>query len=156
MARVQVGDPAPQFDVTSHEGDRLTLSSFRGKKPLVIFFYPRNNTPVCTKEACSFRDGFEDFVDAGVVVIGVSGDSNDSHREFAKSQRLPFPLVSDEKGTLRKAFGVRKTLGFMPGRVTYVIDCAGIVRHIFSAQFAAKKHMQEALAIVRGLEVNTG
>ena len=109
------------------------MAEFRGNKTVVLFFYPKNGTAVCTKEACSFRDAYEDFFQAGAVVIGVSSDSLESHQAFASGHRLPFLLVADTDGRLRKAFGVRKTLGFLPGRVTYVIDKAGVVRHIFSA-----------------------
>jgi peroxiredoxin Q/BCP len=127
------------------------LAEFRGNKTVVLFFYPKNGTAVCTKEACSFRDAYEDFVQAGAVVIGVSSDSLESHQAFTISHRLPFLQVADTDGRLRKAFGVRKTLGFLPGRVTYVIDKEGVVRHIFSAQFSADRHVVEALAVVRQL-----
>jgi peroxiredoxin Q/BCP len=151
MASVQVGDHAPGFTLTSQSGQRVSLAEFRGSKAVVLFFYPQDGTPVCTKEACSFRDAYEDFVQAGAVVIGVSADSAESHRAFAGSHRLPFTLLSDVDGALRKAFGVPKTLGIMPGRVTYVIDKEGIVRHVFSSQFAADRHVAEALAVVRQL-----
>jgi len=151
MSTVHVGDPAPDVVAYSHEGRRVALSDFRGTKSVVLFFYPKNGTAICTKEACSFRDAYEDFVQAEAVVIGVSSDSPESHQAFAGSHRLPFTLLSDPDGALRKAFGVSKTLGLLPGRVTFVIDKAGIVRHIFSAQFAAERHVAEALAIVRQL-----
>jgi len=152
MASVQVGDHAPGFTLTSQSGQRVSLAEFRGgKSAVVLFFYPKDGTPVCTKEACSFRDAYEDFVQAGAVVIGVSADSWENHRAFASGHRLPFILLSDADGALRKAFGVPKTLGIMPGRVTYVIDKEGIVRHVFNSQFAADRHVAEALAVVRQL-----
>jgi peroxiredoxin Q/BCP len=129
----------------------VALSEFLGSKAVVLFFYPKDGTVVCTKEACSFRDAYEDFVQAGAVVIGVSSDSTENHRAFASGHRLPFILLADADGYLRKAFGVPKTLGIMPGRVTYVIDKEGIVRHVFSSQFAADRHVAEALAVVRRL-----
>jgi thioredoxin-dependent peroxiredoxin len=113
--------------------------------------YPRDGTPVCTKEACGFRDHYEAFTQAGAVVIGVSGDSLDRHRAFADRQRLPFLLVSDQDGSLRRAFGVPKTLVVLPGRVTYVIDRKGVVRHVVNAQFPAGRHVAEALEVVRKL-----
>jgi peroxiredoxin Q/BCP len=115
----------------------------------VLYFYPADNTAGCTAEACSFRDSYEDFTDAGAVVIGVSGDSLESHDKFATKHRLPFTLVSDRDGALRKAFGVKKSLGFIDGRVTYVIDPEGIVRKVFSSQVLATKHVGEALAAIR-------
>jgi peroxiredoxin Q/BCP len=152
MAGIQVGDHAPDVAFATHTGEQASLADYRGRQAVVLFFYPRDGTPVCTKEACSFRDAYEDFVALGAAVIGVSADSADRHQAFASSQRLPFPLVSDKDGTLRRAFGVPKTMGLLPGRVTYVIDKQGIVRHVFSSQFAADRHVEEALEIVRGLE----
>ena len=123
----------------------------RGRKAVVLYFYPKDGTPVCTKEACSYRDAYESFAEAGAVVIGVSADSTDRHRAFVREQGLSFLLATDEDGTLRKAFGVPKSLGLLPGRVTYVIDREGIVRHVFSSQFAADRHVSEALDVVRKL-----
>lgn len=151
MSSLNVGDPAPNFSVTAHDGQTISLADFRGKQAVVVFFYPRDNTTVCTKEACAFRDSYQDFVAAGAAVIGISSDSTESHQEFAATQRLPYLLVSDTDGVLRKAFGVPKTLGLLPGRVTYVIDREGIVRHIFNSQLQAQKHVDEALAIVKQL-----
>ena len=151
MKTIQVGDPAPDFTVDVHTGAQVSLSQFRGKKAVVLYFYPKDGTRVCTKEACSFRDAHESLAEAGAVVIGVSADSTDRHRAFARAQGLPFPLATDEDGTVREAFGVPKSLGLLPGRVTYVIDKEGIVRHIFNSQFAADRHVSEALEVVRGL-----
>jgi len=151
MKAIQVGDAAPDFTIDVHTGAQVSLSQFRGEKVLVLYFYPKDGTPVCTKQACSFRDAHESFAEAGAVVIGVSADSTDRHRAFAKEQGLPFLLATDEDGTLRSAFGVPKSLGLLPGRVTYVIDKEGIVRHVFSSQFAADRHVSEALEVVREL-----
>lgn len=151
MKPIQVGDTAPDFTLTSQSGEPVSLAGFRGSKAVVLFFYPKDGTAVCTKEACSFRDAYEDFVQAGAVVIGVSSDSAESHQAFASGHRLPFVLLADTDGAVRQAFGVPKTLGIMPGRVTYVIDKEGIVRHVFSSQFAADRHVAEALAVVREL-----
>jgi peroxiredoxin Q/BCP len=130
----------------------VRLADYRGKQVVVLYFYPRDGTPVCTKEACGFRDAYEEFVRAGAVVIGVSGDSQDRHRAFADRQRLPFLLISDRNGSLRKTYRVPKPLGLLPGRVTYVIDKAGIVRHVFTALFSAEQHVAEALKIAQELE----
>ena len=151
MASIQVGDCAPDFTAQSQTGQPISLADYRGKSAVVLFFYPKDGTAVCTKEACSFRDSYEEFVQAGAVVVGVSSDSEESHQAFASGHRLPFVLLSDSEGSLRKAFGVPKTLGIMPGRVTYVIDKQGIVRHMFNSQFAADRHVAEALDVVRQL-----
>ena len=151
MSRIDLGDPAPELTLTTQSGEQISLAQYRGKNAVVLFFYPKDGTPVCTKEACAFRDAYEDFVEAGAVVIGVSGDSADRHEAFAANHRLPFVLVSDTDGLARRAFGVPKSMGLLPGRVTYVIDKDGIVRHIFSSQFAADRHVQEALDWIRKL-----
>jgi peroxiredoxin Q/BCP len=152
MARISVGDPVPDLSMSTHTGEQVSLASYRGKHPVVVFFYPKDGTAVCTKEACSFRDAYEDFTEAGAVVIGVSSDSAARHQRFAMQHGLPFLLVSDEKGAARRAFGVPKTMGIFPGRVTYVVDRGGIVRHVFSSQFAADHHVEEALEVVRKLK----
>lgn len=151
MASIGVGDTAPDFTKTTQNGEALTLSQFRGDKAVVLYFYPKDETPGCTAEACTFRDNFEDFVDAGAVVIGVSQDSDESHKRFAEHHRLPFLLVSDQDKSLQKAYGVPKTMGLLPGRVTYVIDRNGVVQHVFSSQLNAKKHVREALDVVKRL-----
>lgn len=148
---VRVGDEAPTFDALTQTGAPFSLADYRGKQAVVLFFYPKNNTAICTAEACAFRDAYEDFVAAGAVVVGVSGDSQHSHQEFAQQQRLPFILLADPGNTLRLLYGVPKTLFVFPGRVTYVIDRQGIVRHIFNAALASKKHVDEALRMVREL-----
>ena len=152
MTRVDVGDSAPDLSMSTHTGERLSLADYRGEHPIVLFFYPKDGTAVCTKEACSFRDAYEDFTEAGAVVIGVSSDSASRHQRFAEKHGLPFLLVSDQDGNARRAFGVPKAMGVFPGRVTYVIDREGIVRHIFKSQFAADRHVQEALDVVRKLK----
>lgn len=145
MATLNIGDRAPDFCANTSDGRRIGLADYLGKRDLVVFFYPKDGTPICTQEACAFRDSYERFVEAGAEVIGVSGDTAESHREFAQRHRLSFPLISDADGSLRASFGVPKTLGLFPGRVTYVIDKAGIVRLIFSAQLASDSHVRQAL-----------
>ena len=147
---LRIGQQAPEFEKKTQKGESISLAKLRGDKAVVLYFYPKDETPGCTAEACSFRDSHEDFVDAGAVVIGVSGDSIEKHVKFAEKHQLPFTLLSDGDGTARKVYGVKKTMGLLPGRVTYVIDPDGIVRKIFSSQFAAKKHQAEALATIRG------
>ena len=152
MDTIQVGDQAPDITGIDQHGNEVGLRDFRDRQAVVLFFYPADNSPICTKEACTFRDAYEAFADEGAVVIGVSGDSVESHQGFAESHRLPFILLADVDGSIRQAFGVPKSLVLLPGRVTYVIDRQGVVRHVFSAQFSAGRHVAEALEMVRKLE----
>jgi peroxiredoxin Q/BCP len=149
MTRIQVGDRAPDFSATTQDGQRVCLNDSLGKRALILFFYPKDGTPLCTKEACAFRDSYDKFLAAGAEVLGVSSDSDQSHRHFRDQHHLPFPLICDTDGSVRTAFGVAKSLGLIPGRVTYVIDESGIVRLIFRAQFASDRHVERALAAVR-------
>ncbi len=148
---VKVGDRAPDFTLPSLTGEPVSLASFLGKKDIVLFFYPKDNTPGCTAEACSFRDSYEVFREAGAEVIGISSDSEKSHQQFAAQHHLPFILLSDLGGVVRKHYSVPATFGLLPGRVTYIIDKQGIVRHIFSSQFAPQKHVVEALKVLETL-----
>jgi peroxiredoxin Q/BCP len=148
MAKLEVGDAAPAFSATTYDGKSVSLSDYLGKHGVVIFFYPKDGTSICTKEACAFRDSYEKFTEAGVEVIGVSSDTDETHRAFAGQNKLTFPLISDSDGSLRKAFAVPNTFGLIPGRVTYVIDKAGIVRLFFSAQLASDEHVRQALMAV--------
>jgi peroxiredoxin Q/BCP len=148
---VKVGDSAPDFDLADASGRRVRLSDFRGKKNVVLYFYPKDDTPGCTKEACAFRDSYEAFQDAGAEVIGVSSDSEASHQKFSEKFRLPFTLVADPGGSVRKRYGVPATLGFLPGRVTFVIDQGGVVRNVFNSQLQATRHVDESLGVLKGL-----
>lgn len=150
--KAQVGELAPDFTLPDQEGKEVRLSDLLGKKTIVLYFYPKDDTPGCTTEACSFRDSYEVFKDAGAEVIGVSSDTVDSHQRFATKHRLPYILLSDVGGTLRKQYGVPATFGLLPGRVTYIIDKQGIVRHIFSSQFTPQKHITEALNMLQSME----
>ena len=147
--KVQVGDRAPAFSLPTQTGATVSLENFLGKSMVVLYFYPKDNTAGCTAEACSFRDSYEVFKEAGAEVIGVSSDSEESHRQFASKHHLPFLLLSDIDGTVRKLYGVPTVMGMLPGRVTYVIDKEGIVRHIFSDMINAQKHITEALRVVQ-------
>jgi peroxiredoxin Q/BCP len=147
---IDVGDLAPDFSATDQDGVEITLANFRGTN-VVLYFYPRDGTPGCTAQACSFRDSYEAFTDAGAEVIGVSADTLERHREFAAEHNLPFHLLSDADGTLRRLYGVPKTLGLFAGRVTYVIDTGGVVRHVFSSQLKTGKHIEEALATLQAI-----
>ncbi len=148
MADIAAGRPAPDFTLPDQDGAPVSLHDLRGRW-VVVYFYPADDTPGCTAESCSFRDSHEDFVDAGAVVVGISSDSVDSHRRFAAKHQLPFTLLADEGGAVRSAWGVGKTLGILPGRVTYVIDPEGTVRKVFASQFRPKRHIDEALDTIR-------
>lgn len=145
-----VGDSAPDFALTDQDGQRVKLSDFRGR-PVVLFFYPKDDSPGCTAQACSFRDQHQVFAEAGAVVIGISGDATSSHRRFAEKHHLPYRLLTDADGSVQRAYGVHKTLGLLPGRVTFVIDGDGVIRHRFASQLLVHKHVEEALAAVRAL-----
>jgi len=140
---------APDFTLPSQSGETVSLGDFLGKRPVVLFFYPKDNTLGCTKEVCSFRDSFEELGKLNAEVIGISSDSIDSHRGFAEKHELPFILLSDEGGKVRRSYGVPKSFGLFPGRVTYVIDEQGVVRHIFSSQLGVERHVQEAINALR-------
>jgi thioredoxin-dependent peroxiredoxin len=143
--KVEVGSVAPNFTLPSQSGEMVSLEDFLGHKPVVLFFYPKDDSPGCTKQVCAFRDDYEEFRKLDTEVIGISSDSVESHRSFAAKHRLPYTLVSDEGGKVRKLYGVPNTLGLFPGRVTYVIDREGIVRHIFSSQAGIDRHVGDAL-----------
>jgi thioredoxin-dependent peroxiredoxin len=142
---VGVGSKAPDFTLPSQSGEMVSLKDFLGEKPVILYFYPKDDTPGCTKEACAFRDEHEEFGKLDAEVIGVSSDSVESHRRFAEKHNLTFTLLSDEGGKVRRMYGVPNTFGIFPGRVTHVIDEAGVVRHVFSSQIGAVKHVEGAL-----------
>lgn len=146
--QLRVGDPAPRFVATTADHSTIRLADYLGQQGVVLFFYPRNGTPVCTQQACAFRDSYAQFVDAGFEVLGVSSGSPESHRGFAERHRLPFPLISDPAGELRALYGVPNLLGLVPRRTTYVIGPEGEIRMIFSALFASHEHVRRALAAI--------
>jgi peroxiredoxin Q/BCP len=148
---IAVGDRAPEFALPNADGRSVSLADFRGKKTVVLFFYPKDETPGCTREACEFRDSFDRFGDAGAEVIGVSDDDAESHKKFASHHRLPMTLLSDAGGEVRKQFGVKAFLGLVPDRVTFVIDRDGVVKHVFASRLRFGKHVDEALGVVKAL-----
>jgi peroxiredoxin Q/BCP len=150
--KVNVGDKAPDFTLPSQMGDNVTLSEYFGKKNIVLYFYPKDESLGCTREACSFRDSYDVFTSLGAEVLGVSSQSVESHKSFATHHGLPFILLSDEKNEVRKLYGVPATMGIIPGRVTFIIDKKGVVRHVFSSQYQPEKHIEEALKILKELE----
>jgi peroxiredoxin Q/BCP len=148
---IQAGDPAPDFALPDPTGRTVRLSDYRGRQAVVLYFYPKDDTPGCTKEACGFRDQYEEFKAAGAEVIGVSSDDEASHEKFTSGYRLPFVLLSDKGGVVRKQYGVPATLGLLPGRATFVIDRQGVVRHTFNSQLQATRHVREALDALRAI-----
>lgn len=153
MNKIKIGSTIPAFSLPDQNGNLFDLNSLIGKKNLVIYFYPKDDSPGCTKEACSFRDQFEVFKESDAVIIGISGQSVKSHKEFAEKHRLSFTLLSDEGDKIRKQFGVpTNLLGLLPGRVTYIADKTGKVIYVFNSQTKATKHVDEALRILKELQ----
>ncbi len=150
MADLQPGSPVPDVTLLGPDGP-VKLKDLVGERALVFYFYPKDETPGCTAEACSFRDQYQDFLDAGADVVGVSRDSAESHEKFERHHRLPFRLFTDPGGAAAAAFGVKKTFGLFAGRSTFVIDKAGVIRMRFDSQLQARKHVGEALEMVKTL-----
>lgn len=148
---IAVGQSAPDFALPDKNGAVVRLSDFRGKKNVVLYFYPKDDTYNCIVESSEFRDQYEDFKDVGAEVIGISSDTPNSHIKFAEKYKLPFLLLSDDKNEVRELYGVPSTVGLIPGRVTFVIDKLGQVRHLFNSQFHPKSHVSQSLAILRDL-----
>jgi peroxiredoxin Q/BCP len=157
MVKLKIGDKAPDFSLQSNIGEKVLLSQFLGKKNVVIFFYPMDESPVCSKEAEAFKDKYEEFKELDAAVIGISSQSVKSHKAFANHHGLPFMLLSDTDNTVRKLYGVSTTLGIVPGRVTYVIDKKGAIKHVFSSQLQPTRHAKEAIRALKAAtsEANT-
>ncbi|MBW6536579.1 MAG: peroxiredoxin [Mariniphaga sp.] len=150
MNAIKEGDAIPDFKLKNQLGKLVNISDYIGKKNLVLFFYPKDDTPGCTREACSFRDHYEAFLEAGAEVFGISGQSVESHKNFAQKHNLKYNLLSDEGNKIRKLFGVPTNLfGLLPGRVTYVVDKTGKVKYIFNSQIQVEKHVEAALKVLK-------
>jgi peroxiredoxin Q/BCP len=148
MEKIQIGDTIPAFSLKDQYGNDFDISSLLGRKKLVIFFYPQDGSLNCTKEACYFRDLSDIFEEADAVLIGISEQSVESHKEFAENNKLTYTLLSDSKNIVRKLFGVpNKLFGLITGRVTYVVDRTGKVVYIFDSQLETQRHADEALKI---------
>lgn len=149
MAALHIDDTIPTFTLHNQDDQPVTISPNVGQ-PMVIYFYPKDDSPGCTAESCSFRDHYADFQDAGALVYGISGDSTASHRAFKDKHRLPFDLLSDPGNAIRKQLGIKPNLlGLLPGRVTFVVDASGRVVHKFTSQLQVTQHVREALDILR-------
>ena len=148
---LQVGQSAHDFTLTTTSGETFRLADQRGRH-LVLYFYPKDDTPGCTTQACSFRDQYEDFQELGAEVVGVSSDSEQSHQKFAAKHRLPFALLADPDGQVRQRYEVpRALLGLLPGRVTFVIDKHGVIQYIFNSLSGATDHVSKAKEVLTGL-----
>jgi len=153
MDKIVVGSTVPSFSLNDQFGKNFDINSVKGKKNLVIYFYPKDDSPGCTKEACSFRDQFEVFNQYDALIIGISAQSVKSHLDFANKYKLNYTLLSDEGNNVRKLFNVpTDLLGLLPGRVTYIVDKAGKVVFIFNSQIQAEKHIEEAIRILKELK----
>jgi peroxiredoxin Q/BCP len=151
IKKVEVGDAAPDFTLPDQWGGLVSLKGFRGRVNVVLYFYLRDGTPGCSAEAAAFRDNYRIFRDLGTEVIGISSDSVESHCDFSTSRNIPFKLLSDANGKVRRLYGVKPTLRLIPGRVTYVIDRQGIVRCVISSQLQPQRHSDKALQAVNTL-----
>lgn len=145
---IRAGDTAPDFTLLDQQGRPVRLSALTEKKNVALYFYPKDATPGCTIEARSFRDAHQAFAAADTEVVGVSSDSVKSHERFAANERLPFLLLSDRDGAVRKLYGVERSFGILPGRVTFVIARGGLVQHVYSSQLQPARHSREALQAV--------
>jgi peroxiredoxin Q/BCP len=152
LSEVKVGEKAPDFSLPAQEGKEVRLSELLGDRSVVLYFYPKDKSQGCTRQACAFRDAYEVFKDLGAEVVGVSGDGVESHQEFSSELELPFILLSDRGDEVRKLYGVGSTLGILPGRVTFIIDRAGTIRHVFSSQARPTKHIDVALEVLRKIQ----
>lgn len=150
--KVKVGKPAPSFTLLDQGGQLVNLKDYLGKSTIVLYFYPKDNSPGCTTQACTFHDQYEVFKEHGAVVIGISSDSVESHKDFAAKYYLPFTILSDQRGTIRELYNIKQSLGLIPGRVTFIIDKKGIIRYIFSSQLHVKEHVDKSLKILLEIE----
>lgn len=142
---MKLGEKIPDFTLVDQDLNNLSSVDLIGA-PCVIYFYPKDDTPGCTKQACTFRDQYSAFDDLGATVVGVSKDSPEQHRAFQEKYHLPYRLLSDSAGKLRKKFGVESSLmGLLPGRETFVFDAKGELIHKFNSQMKTEQHIQEAL-----------
>ena len=149
LKTLAAGDKVPEFTLLDQDEKTFVLSEHLGSKNMVIYFYPKDDTPGCTKEACAFRDQFEIFTDLNAMVIGISGDSPKSHQNFIKKYQLPFTLLSDTADVVRKLFGVKGNfMGLIPGRVSFIIDKEGVIQFVFESQMQAEQHVEEARRVL--------
>jgi len=149
---IQIGDNCPAFSLPDSQGKQIDVNDYLGQKILVLFFYPKDDTPGCTKEACAFRDAYADFMELGCEVFGISSDASQSHQAFQQKHQLPYPLLSDAQKKVRQLFGVPASLfGLLPGRVTYIVGLDGKIAGIFNSQTNPVGHINETLKVAKNL-----
>ncbi|HCQ12153.1 peroxiredoxin [Flavobacterium sp.] len=145
---LKVGDKLPNFKAKDTNGNLFDSQDYIGKQPLVIYFYPKDETKVCTAQACSFRDNYEEFKDLGAEIIGISADSVQSHVKFKSKFNLPFILLTDNDKKLRKLFGVENDFLIIPGRQTFVVDKNGLIIMVFNSM-SGTIHIEKALKVLK-------
>ena len=151
------GDRAPDFTGTLADGKPMSLKDFRGRRHVILYFFPKDFTPGCTKEACTFRDRRAEVAALDAEVVGVSLDPPDKHAKFAETYQLPYPLVSDRDATIASAYGVARLGGWLPTkRVTFVIDKDGVVQHVIQSEFGITRHIDEAIEALQKLQGQSG
>jgi peroxiredoxin Q/BCP len=148
---IRVGDRAPDFTLHAQDGRTVSLHDYSGSKNVIVYFYPKDFTMGCTAETKTFSDNYDQVLAMGAEVIGISSDSEKSHENFAEACGAKFPLLADEGGKVRDAYGAKAPMGAFPGRVTFVVDKQGIVRHVFSSQLRPRRHVSEAMEALKGI-----
>ena len=150
---LKIGDQVPDFSLPNEKGEMVHLKELIGQKPLIIYFYPKDDTPGCTREACSFRDHYEQFEGNNALIFGISSDKEESHLKFKSKHRIPYQLLSDRNSLVAKKFGVKKHFGILPGRVTFVINESGKICHVINSQFTPDRHVKESLKVLNQLNI---
>jgi thioredoxin-dependent peroxiredoxin len=148
---LNIGEKAPDFTLQTATGESFSLSQALQKNNVVLYFYPKDDTRGCTAQACSFRDQYDIFRENNAEVVGISSDDVETHQQFSAKHQLPFTLLSDPKGEVRKLYRVPRTLGIVPGRVTYLIDKQGIIRYSFNSQLKPLEHVAGTLEVLKSL-----
>lgn len=145
---IQIGEKFPEFSLPDQGGEERNIYDLMGTKGIVIFFYPKDESPGCTRQACMFRDSFEEFTRIGIGLVGISSDSVKSHKDFAENHKLPFTILSDKGGKIRKNIKIpANLLGLLPGRVTILLDNRGVIRHIINSQIKIETHIEESINV---------
>lgn len=154
--KLKINDNAPDFTAKDPEGNPIHFKELLGETPIVLYFYPKDFSQGCTKQAQAFRDNYEALKEQGAKVVGISPDSPESHKKFQEKHNLPFLLLSDEDHSISQLYGVKSTLGFIPGRETFIINSKGEIKHLYTSQFKPKKHIEEAIKVVKELNPENG
>ena len=151
VGSLKVGDKAPDFSLQAQDGRTISLHDYAGSKNVVLYFYPKDFTMGCTAETKAFGDGYDELLGMGAEVLGVSSDTEESHGRFAQECGARFPLLADAGGRVRGLYAAKSSFGLIPGRVTFIIDKQGVIRHIFSSQIRPKQHISEAIEALKAI-----